>query len=104
MGNNGEEWKEIFAAAFGVAYSPRQFNSCFGVSPLICEWLWGLLQTTEEIPRMKVLWTLSYLKTGATYSVLSTQFGVTPKTFQEWLWRVIEIWYDTLDEVSSFSK
>ncbi len=73
----------------------RRYHSWFGTDPRICFIIWTALVDIgwikrSTIKRHHILWALWFLKTYNTLEVHSTQLNVDEKSFQKWVWIVLE--------------
>ena len=76
----------------GTLTFDRAYRAHFEVSPQISLQIWLLIQDLEPDISFRpkhLLWTLFFLKTYPTEEVGSSRWGVTPKTFREWIWKMI---------------
>ena len=76
----------------------RQFASFFGCTPAVAAAIWNRIEKKDEIdvdPNFtptKLLWTLLFLKTYLSETVLATLCrGCTEKTLRKWVWIGIDI-------------
>jgi hypothetical protein len=72
----------------------RRFKSFYGVSPLICQTVWNLLNA-NKLPSgskpLHLLWTLIFLKQYNSEHVNHAITGADEKTFRKWVWIFIEL-------------
>ena len=70
----------------------RTFQGLFGMSPQVCAFLWlQLALANASLKKLHLLWTLCFLKTYCTESVLSSLFKTDPKTLRKWIWQIVPI-------------
>ena len=76
----------------------KQFASFFGCTPVVASALWNRIDKKKEeidVPPgfspSKLLWTLCFLKTYSSETVLSTLCNCTEKTLRKWVWKGIDI-------------
>lgn len=72
----------------------RIFKATFGVSWMVCEAVWNLLDDhglyRDTRQPMHLMWCLVFLKVYANEHVNANMVGTTAKTFRKWVWRVME--------------
>lgn len=72
----------------------RKCISMWGATPDLVLSLWEELDYCRKVPKkgriVHLLWTLNFLKTYNTWSVLSGTYGVTENTYTHWVWAFLE--------------
>jgi len=97
-----EVWKVLFSQKIGGAYNERAYIAAFGVTPEVTQSVWELLMNSElewKYKREHLLWGLAFLKQYESLDNMSGQFHATPKTFNQWTWRIIKDLFENLDMV-----
>lgn len=81
----------------------KRFHSYFGVDIDLCVTLWNWID--DDLPKSAfyyhLLWALLFLKTYDSFAVLAGAVGCDEKTFQKWIWIVIEALSDCECEIVS---
>jgi len=103
-GTDEKSWERLYLFCFKEPYEPKKFTQLFGVSIHISNVIWGILWRSIPPPEFlkfepkHLLWTLYHLKNNgaADFNV----FGVCYKTFRLWTWKVIELLYAFVNDVS----
>ena len=71
----------------------RRFVAHFGISLDACSQLWKELTEKQLLPREAqhryLLWALLFLKTYSTEEINASLVGVSPKTFRNWVWKMV---------------
>ena len=67
----------------------RRFRSHFGITPLRCSLLWEKLALPHKAEPMHLLCALLFLRSYQTEDRLASMAGVTEKTFQMWMWKLV---------------
>lgn len=82
---NGRVWKGSHM---------RRFRASFGTSPFICASIWNKLDDASTLPmdaRPKhLLWAMLFLKVYAAENVSAPMCGCDEKTWQKWVWSMLE--------------
>lgn len=84
----------------------ERFHAFFGASPYVCSLVWSYLVQAnvaldDYCQPKHLLWTLLFLKTYSTESVLAVLIGVDEKTVRKWVWYLIEELGDLYDDLVS---
>ena len=70
----------------------------------VCAYIWAKLNHEQLLPRgakpHHLLWSLAFLKVYGTEGQMAALFGLTRKTYRQWVWLMIESMY-YIDVVSS---
>jgi hypothetical protein len=80
----------------------RRFAAHFGVAKQTVHILWLHLQSVISdirIEQKHLLWSLYFLKVYTTNDVSAVHWGVDPKTFSQWVWKILLILDATLNLV-----
>lgn len=81
------------AAGLTVVDRSRRFRALFGVSPLVCQKIWELLESSR-LPAsnpVHLLWALMFLKVYASEHVHACLAGVDEKTLRKWQWKYVRL-------------
>jgi hypothetical protein len=84
----------------------RCFNAHFGVEPAVVAAVWSTLVYVDEVisdyvKQKHLLWTLLFLKSYATFDVITCQVGADEKTVRKWVWYIIAAVSDLADAIVS---
>jgi hypothetical protein len=90
----------------GNNWTDRTFKSHFGVSSITALALWFhlLQQPFYSFQAYHLLWALYWLKVHDSLDVAASQFSCDRYIYSIWVWRVILIFYFTLNTVSLHMK
>lgn len=92
-----ESFELLAPSVFGKErrLSDDRYRCLFGCSPLLCSKLWLLLESDDAAMQFGVkpkhlLWALLFLKLYLPFRASAPMVGCSEKTFQKWVWAVIE--------------
>ena len=100
----------IFANYIILANQPNKktgvldctFCLFFGTSPKTCASLWKICNFPSKSRPKHLMWALMFLKSYDTENKLSSLAGVSLKTFQKWIWLIIDEIAKVMHKVVSF--
>jgi len=100
------DWLQFYGTHFKQPEDESGFVSNFGVSPTLCAWLWKTIWSAPSPPPIAIkpiylLATLSFLKSYDNLQSLATKFRISEKSLRTWIWKIIDILAENLDEVIS---
>jgi len=75
------------------------------VSPQSMEKIWDKIAShCEGLKQKHLKWCLHFLRTYETTEVLSLKYNTNSKTFSRWIWVVVDLMEENLDEVVKEKK
>ena len=84
-----DNFVHIYETLFQKKFSDSGFNSCYGVSPEICEWLWNQVEVKVK-KETHLLVTLHFLKCYPTFEVLSATYRISERFCREVVWNTVD--------------